>query len=180
MEQLIFLCIKIFFCRIIDVSLSTVRMVVIVKGKTVLASLIAFIEGLIWFLVVREALLFNATSSIDNLIIAIVYSAGFAVGTFCGTKISNLYVQTMVLIQVITSKKDDSIIEELRSAGYAISAININASNFGPEKYMLLSEISSTHLNDFKSLVNKLDPKAFIVVNETKYVFNGFFRGKSK
>ena len=87
MIDLLFLCLKILICRIIDVSLATVRTVVIVKGKHILSALIAFVEGLIWFLIVREALLFDATG-IDKFIIALAYSGGFALGTYLGGIIS--------------------------------------------------------------------------------------------
>ena len=54
--DLVILCIKIFFARIIDVTLGTVRTIYSVKGKTFTAGFIAFFEISIWFMVVREAL----------------------------------------------------------------------------------------------------------------------------
>ena len=44
-----FLAIKVFLARMIDVTLGTVRMRFIVRGRRIFASLIAFIEVLIWF-----------------------------------------------------------------------------------------------------------------------------------
>ena len=41
--MLLFLCLKIFFVRIIDVSLGTVRTIFSVKGKNLIASLIGCI-----------------------------------------------------------------------------------------------------------------------------------------
>ena len=41
--SLIFLCLKIFFVRIIDVSLGTFRTIITVKGKAFYASIIGFI-----------------------------------------------------------------------------------------------------------------------------------------
>ena len=38
------LCVKIFFVRILDVSLGTLRTIITVKGKILVASLIGFIE----------------------------------------------------------------------------------------------------------------------------------------
>ena len=52
----ILLCIKIFFARILDVSISTIRTVFVLKGKTPIVAMLAFIEITIWFLIVREAL----------------------------------------------------------------------------------------------------------------------------
>ena len=61
MSELLFLCIKVFFIRIIDVSMGTLRTIITVKGNRVVATIIAFFEALIWFLVVKEALLALST-----------------------------------------------------------------------------------------------------------------------
>ena len=45
---------------------------------------------------------------------------------------------------------------------------------------MLFLEIDSDHLALLEELVKQSDEKAFIVVNETKYVQNGYFRGVAK
>ena len=50
------LCLTVFFGRIIDVSLGTIRTLFTVKGKRIIAATIGFIEATIWFLVVKEAL----------------------------------------------------------------------------------------------------------------------------
>ena len=52
----LFLCKKIFFVRIIDVSLGTIRTIMTVKNKRFIAAFIGFFEVLIWFLIVRKAL----------------------------------------------------------------------------------------------------------------------------
>ena len=46
----------VFFARFIDVSLGTMRVYLSVKGKKTFAAMLAFVEALIWFLVVRTAL----------------------------------------------------------------------------------------------------------------------------
>ena len=59
--DILFLCIKIFLVRIIDVSLGTARTIIMVKGKSLVASLIGFVEVFVWFVIAREAL--NTTES---------------------------------------------------------------------------------------------------------------------
>lgn len=174
--ELLLLCLKIFFCRILDVSLGTIRLVVVVKGKNILAGLIAICEGLIWFLIVREALTFEATSVLAYWSIALAYAGGFASGTFVGCKLSNIFVGGNVNVQIVTSGKNDDLLEAIRDNGYAMTVLDINTSLFGKKKYMIFSEIKSKQLDNFKSLVYSLDSRAFITVQETKYVYNGFFK----
>ena len=60
--ELLFLCIKVFLGRMVDVSLSTLQTMYLFKGKRNLATIVGFIDVLIWFLVVREALNTNLQS----------------------------------------------------------------------------------------------------------------------
>ena len=157
-------------------SLATTRLVVVVKGKSLSACLIALCEGLIWFLIVREALLFEANTNVAYWAIALAYAGGFATGTFVGGKFANKFVGGNVNVQIVTSGKNDDLLEAIRDAGFAMTVLDINTSLFGKKKYMIFSEIKSKQLNDFKKLVYSLDEKAFITVQETKYVYNGFFK----
>ena len=86
---LFLLCLKIFFVRILDVSLGTVRTIVTIKGKTKLASMIGFVEVFIWFVIVKEALNTPETS----IFIAIAYAAGYASGTAIGSIISDVFIE---------------------------------------------------------------------------------------
>lgn len=162
------LCLKIFGTRLIDVSLGTIRTVYTVKNKHLIASFIGLIEVIVWFLIVQEAL----SSNSNNFFIAFSYSIGFAVGTYIGGLLSNKLINSKLGIQVILSKKDDNIIEKIRDAGYAVSIINLVSKE---NKYMLYIQVDSKKYNKLLKIINKLDNKAFIVVQETKVVYNGYF-----
>ena len=167
--SLFFMCIKIFVARLIDVSLGTFRTINTVKGRDFVAALIGIIEITVWFLIVKEALNTNNNS----FWIVIDYAFGFAVGTYIGGKISKVFIKSNLEVQVILSNKDDGILEKIRKSGYGVTAIEVKG-NRGI-KYMLYIQIRDNNLEKLKKLVRKLDNKAFIVVNETKYVENGYF-----
>ncbi|MDD2377642.1 MAG: DUF5698 domain-containing protein [Bacilli bacterium] len=169
---LLWLCIKIFFIRILDVSLGTVRMIMTVKGRKVIGSTIGFIEILIWFLVVKEALSTDNTS----IWIAIAYSGGFATGTFIGGLISERFVQGNLSVQAVLQEQSDEIVDAIRAAGFAVSVVEVMGRDTEHKKYMLLIEINKKQFNQLRALIKKLDPKAFITVKETQYVLNGFIK----
>lgn len=173
---LIWLCIKVFLCRIIDMSLSSIRTVYTVKGKAYTVAGISIVEGLVYFLIVKEALNFSSESFLETLNIAFAYAGGFACGTFIGAKVASQLANGMVQAQVVMTSKDDEKIKKIQDAGYAITVIKSEATSFSGEKYMIFSEIKSTKLSDFRKLINSIDEKAFVMVNETKYVFNGFIK----
>ena len=84
---MILLCLKIFFTRIIDVSLGTFRTIVLIKGRNILAGIIGFFEVFVWFVIVQEAL--NTSTSIW---VALFYSFGFAAGTIIGAYMTNHFI----------------------------------------------------------------------------------------
>lgn len=169
---LFLLCLKIFFVRIIDVSLGTVRTLITVKGRTLLASCVGFIEIFVWFVIVKEAL--NTTET--SIWIAIAYSLGFATGTYIGGYISDRFIKGNFGVQVVMSNNNHKLIDVLRKEGYAVSVIDVKGQDKANEKYMLFIEIQKNNFEHLKNLIHSIDKKAFIVVNETKYVQNGYIK----
>ena len=170
--SLLLLCLRIFFSRILDVSLATVRTMLTVKGKSKTAACVGFVEIIIWFLAVRTA--FNSDEA--GIILAIAYAGGFAAGTFIGGIISSKFIKGTVTVQIVTSGKNDDLISAIRNAGFAVTVVNVNSSEYSGEKYMLFAQIASDRLSEFKQLVYDKDDRAFIIVQESKYVYNGFIK----
>lgn len=167
--DLLLLCLKIFFARILDVSLGTLRTIITVKGKNLYAAMIGFIEICIWFVIVREALNTDETS----IFVMLSYAGGYATGTYIGGLISGKVIKGTLSVQVITSNLD--IVNIIRKNGYAVSVMNIKGQE-EKDKYMLYIEVNNKSYEHLKNLIKNNDNKAFIVVNETKYVQNGFIK----
>lgn len=169
--MLLTLCLKIFFVRILDVSLGTVRTIISVKGQNLLASIIGFVEITIWFLVVKEAINTENTS----LWIVFSYASGFSVGTYIGGLLSSKFIEGNLGVQIITGEHNYELIDILRKEGYGVTVIDVKGQN-NSGKYMLFIEINNKNFNHLKNVVKKHDSQAFIVVNETKYVQNGYLK----
>lgn len=167
---MLYLCLKIFLVRILDVSLGTVRTLFTVKGNKLVASLVGFIEVLVWFLIVKEAL--NTPES--SILIAISYSLGFATGTYIGGMLSNVLINGNVTVQAFTNNLD--LEEELRNKGYAVSVIECKGYDEEISKHMLYININKKKERELRKNIHEFDKKAFVVVNETKYVENGYFK----
>ena len=168
--ELFLLCLKIFFARILDVSLGTLRTMITVKGKNLYASLVGFFEVLIWFIIVKEALNTDETS----IWIAIFYALGFATGTYIGGILSKKFISGNLSVQIITDRAYPDMVNILRNEGYGVTVIDVEGKDTDKEKDMLFIEINNKSLNHLQKLVKQIDQDAFIVVNETKYVMNGF------
>ena len=169
--ELFIMCLKIFFARIIDVSLGTVRTIMVVKGKSVVAAMVGFLEATIWFLVVKDAL----NSAFNSPWIIVSYAGGFASGTFLGGLLSSRFIRAKLNVQIIVDSSKSELIDLLRDNSFAVSVVSAKGYQ-DSNKLLLLVEINDDRLETLEELVKKCDEKAFMIVNETKYVQNGYFR----
>lgn len=164
-------CLKVMFGRMLDVPLQTIRMILVVRGKSRFAAMIGFVETFIWFVIVRDAI----NTEFSSIFIALAYGIGFACGTLIGSFLAKRFINSNVEVQIVTSGRDDEMIHEIRNAGYGVTVVEVSESQHSCGKYMLFIEIQEYQLSELRKLVQKLDSAAFIMVRETKYVHNGYF-----
>ena len=170
--ELFILCIKVFFGRIFDVSLGTIRTIMTVKGKKIYATTIGFFEVFIWYYVARSAL----NTPLTSIFVPISYSLGYATGTFIGTTLSRKVIKGNTSIQVITSKASKTNLERIRTAGYGVTIIDVYDTYDNKEKKLLLMEVKNRNIKELTNLIKKIDKKAFIKLRETQTIYNGFVK----
>lgn len=143
-----------------------------VKGKTLIMVILAFFEVFIWFLVAREALV----TDIESIFIPISYSLGYATGTWIGSYIANHFIKGIVGVQVVVEKGNKALLGDIRKHNFAVSVMDLKDDYQGNKRDMLYFQINNRHLKTLISLIKKYEKNAFIVVNETKAVQNGFIK----
>ena len=167
------ICVTVFVARFIDVSLGTMRTYLSVKGKKTYAAMLAFVEALIWFLVVRTALSFEGAGV---MFLPFAYAGGFAAGTLFGTMITDTFFNAFIRVQIITKEKNDPLIKVLKDAGYGMTIMELQNTSDGIEKEMLILETKKKSLKALTELIEKTGENYFLTVNETKYVQNGIIK----
>lgn len=166
------LCVGIFLARVFDVTLGTIRTFMTVKGKTMLATIIAFFEIFIWFMVARSAL----NTVITSLWIPISYSLGYATGTLVGSLVSNNLINGIISVQVITKKDNNKLVTSIRNEGYGISIVNLKNDYDEVKKEMLLISLNKKSLKNLIKIIKKYDSASFMIINESKVVQNGIIK----
>ena len=78
---LVFEFLLIFFSRVLEVSIGTLRNILVNKGYGKKASLLAFVEALSWVFVASKVIGALSTEPLKG----IVYALGFAGGVFAGS-----------------------------------------------------------------------------------------------
>lgn len=172
-------CLIVVMGRIVDMSLATIRTVFIVKGKSGIAATLGFVEAFFWFIVVKAALDFIITNPLtDTIVIATAYSLGFALGIYLGGSISKTFIKVNVKVQIVLSDKNDNVVEELKNNGYGATILIAKGAKEKQETYLIYVETNSKCLKKLRQIIDKEDPHAFISVNESRNVFNGYFQTK--
>lgn len=162
---MIALCIQIYFARILDVTLNTIRTFYTLKGKSIISTIISFFEVLVWFLVAREALNIN----LNSVWIPISYALGYATGNLIGSFISNNYIKTEINVTVIT-KKNNNLVNILRDNEYELSIIDLKNSFDNIKKQMLIIETSKKDYKRLIHIIKSYDINAYIMVTDIKKI----------
>src|SRR5690625_2472990 len=109
----------IFGLRIIDVSLGTLRIAMLVRGNRLYAGGLGFLESLVWLVAAAEVL-----SNLDSPLKYIGYAGGYAAGTILGTTIEKWMALGSVLVRIIEQVNEPDTVEPLRAAGYYATVMN--------------------------------------------------------
>jgi len=158
----------IFLARICDVSIATVRIILLSRGRRVLAPILGFFEVLIWLVAIRQ--IFH---HLDNWLAFVAYGAGFAAGTALGMAIEQRLAIGLIAVRVIATAEGPEMISDLRSRNYGVTAFAAEGQK--GEVRLIFTIIPRKRLNDALVLIRKHNPKAFVSVSDVRSVNEGFF-----
>lgn len=164
----------IFLARVADMSLATLRILMIMRGKSFLAAMIGFGEACFYITALSQVV-----RHLDNPINLILYAAGFAAGTYTGGIIENFIALGHVNVQIISLEDSSRLQEILRENGFGVTMVEGRGKD-GMHNilYVLLKR---RDLQRLMKLIDSEDKKAFISVMDTRKIVGGFFpRRKAK
>ncbi|MDM8007246.1 MAG: DUF2179 domain-containing protein [Phycisphaerae bacterium] len=106
----------IFFARIADVSIGTLRTICVIRGMRILAPVLGFFEVAIWITAVSGVL-----THLDHWYNVVAYAGGFATGNAVGMWIEERLAFGMQAIRLISCTRSAAVAAGLRLAGYAVT-----------------------------------------------------------
>ncbi len=168
---MLFTCLIIFLARIVDVTIATFRTMIMVKRKSFILPILAFLEVFIWFIAARRAL----NTNFDSILIPISYAAGYATGTYLGCMLSSRLVKDVNTIEVTTVRNNYKLIDKLRDKGLGVSVIGLK-DEYGVKKDLLIIDVKSRLTKEITKFIKDIDDNAFIVIRDTKLVYNGYIK----
>jgi uncharacterized protein YebE (UPF0316 family) len=155
--------ILIFFTRIIDVSLGTLRIIFINRNLRYYATVSGFFEVLVWLLAVRQVF-----RQLDSPLYLITYAAGFAAGNYVGVLIENKISIGRVVIRIITRRNADELVSFLRSSGYGLTTADGEGAT-GPVKIIFII-IERKDIHTIVEKIRGFNPNAFYSVEDVRFV----------
>ncbi|HKM00953.1 MAG: DUF2179 domain-containing protein [Tissierellia bacterium] len=162
----------IFFAKIIEVSISTIRVVFIGKGERAKGAILGFVEIMIW-LVVVSSVLNNIT---EDPIKMLIYAAAFSLGNYLGVTIESKIAVGLASIQVVVNEKSGDILADiLREQGYGVTIIEGKGKNESI-KNLLFIQLKRKKIPEAVKLVKQHNPEAYITVNDIKSMMGGYIK----
>jgi uncharacterized protein YebE (UPF0316 family) len=158
--------IVIFLLRIVDVTLDTMRVLFMVRGRRVPAGILGFLMALVWIIAVG-----NAMKHLDSIWHILGYAAGYGTGTMVGITIENIVAFGLIQLRIVSKHGGVEIAEGLRDRGYGATEF----SGFGRDGAVEIvqSVVQRAHLNEVLAIVDKFDDTAFVTVEDPQVLRGG-------
>jgi len=161
--------ILIFLSRIIDVSIGTIRIIFVSRGKKNLAPLLGFFEVMVWISAISQIM-----KHLDNIACYVAYAAGFATGTFVGMILEEKLAIGMLVVRVILVKDECRLMERLHNAGFGVTVVDARGAN-GDVK-IVYTIIKRKELEEALEIITMCNSKAFYSIEDARTVNQGIFR----
>ena len=158
----------VFGARVIDVSLETLRIILLARGGRFIVPTIAFIEIIFW--VVSLGLVVN---DFTNPIYLLSYAAGFATGNYVGILLEERLAMGVCILRVITSREDRSLIDAIRATGYGVTVVAAEGLQ-GPCT-IFYSVVRRYDLLRITEMVEEMSPSAFCTIEDVRSTTRGTF-----
>jgi uncharacterized protein YebE (UPF0316 family) len=158
----------IFMARILDVTIGTIRIVMVSKGQKLWAPILGFFEVFIWLIAISRIF-----QNLDNWVNYVAYAAGFASGNYIGLLLEERLAMGIVKIQIITRRSAVDLIKNLKDAGYGIT--HHEAKGSSEIVSIIYSIIKRNEIHKVEKIVKATNPKAFYSIEDVKSVSHGIF-----
>ena len=158
----------IYFARMTDVTLGTLRIVMISKGKRKIVPIIGFFEVLLWLIAIGQIM-----QNLSNVMCYFAWAAGYATGTFLGLTIEQALAIGTQVIRVITNKDSDAFLEDLKKEKHGFTVIDGQGA-MGPVKVIFIVA-ERKNVKQISEFIDRHLPGSFYSVEDIRETNQGVF-----
>lgn len=155
--------ILIMLARIVDVSLDTIRVIMVAKGYKKLAPFIGFFQSLIWLITITRIM-----ANLENWYTYIGYATGFGIGNYVGMVLEEKLALGHELVRVITKVGATDLIQKLREKGYPVTSLEGRGRD--GEVGVIYIILKRKALRNVIDIINTFNPNAFYTIEDMRFV----------
>jgi len=163
----------IIFGKILEVTIATVRVVLVTKGQKVVGSFAGVIEYLLWLLITGIALAGIQTDIIKMLCLAGAFGVGIYIGVYIEEKLA--FGLSAMNIIVSDDEQCQSVLQKIRDEGFGVTVVEgqgLNAKN-----HILYIVLNRKAVARVVGIVEDCAPSAVVFVSGMNEMKGGYIRG---
>jgi uncharacterized protein YebE (UPF0316 family) len=158
----------IFLARICDVSIGTLRIIFVSKGKRNIAPILGFFEVLIWITAISKIM-----ENLHHYINFVAYAAGFATGNYVGMIIEEKLAMGILMIRVFARERGHELVEKLNVNGFGATVVEAHGARENVD--LIYSIVKRNELQNVLDIIVHFNPDSFYTIEEVKAVNEGIF-----
>lgn len=164
----------IFLARCTDVTIGVFRILMVVKGRKLLAAGLGFFEVMVFITVMNTIMGGGKSLGFYELL---AYCGGFATGNILGSFLEGKLMNAYVMAEIIAEKDgtSDELLMSLRSGGFGTTVL-MGEGRSGP-RLVIKVVCSRKHVQRVKDISDKFG--AFLYTSDIKGVSGGYFVGRN-
>jgi uncharacterized protein YebE (UPF0316 family) len=159
----------VFTMRVIDMSLDTLRLLFVMRGRKFLAGGIGVVQATVFILAVSAVL----SGPLDPFTVA-GYALGFGAGVVIGMLAEQRLALGHAMLRVYAPASGEAIAAGLRAAGFAVTEFSAHGRDGAIT--VINSAIARRDIAKAQDTVRQIEPGAFITVDEIQPLQRGYFR----
>jgi len=157
----------IFFARIAEASLESVRTIYISKGHANLAAYVGIVKTGIWL--ISTGLVLTDLMQFWNLF---AYLAGYGIGTVLGMAIENLISIGFVIVRLITPGDPQTLMSRLSTLGYGMTRME-GTGSFSGTVTIIFMIVPRKELSRLLSIISREYPDLLYTIEDVRNIKDG-------
>lgn len=168
LASLLFMPVLIFLAEMCVVTLGTVRIIFVSRGRKPLAALLGFFEITIWLFAISQVM-----QHLTDVACFAAFAGGFTLGNYLGIGIEEKLALGSVVVRTICRRRADELVDDLRTANYGVTTLDGTGST-GPVQ-VVFTVVKRRQLPEVVGIIQRFDARAFYSIEDVRSASEGIF-----
>ncbi len=162
------LSLGIFLAEMCVVTLGTMRIIFVARGRSLLAPILGFFEVTTWLFAITQVM--QHLTSVECFL---GFALGFSAGNYLGMLLERKLAIGKALVRIITRRDDDELIRQLQSANFGYTRVRGEGAT-GPVR-IVMTVVKRRQLEELIRLIETCEPRPFYAIDDLQDASEGIF-----